>query len=91
MNILDSHGPSYVVAGSTTATGLSTWLNLIPTEIGKLATVVGIILSITLIVMHVRKMRQEARESALREAILEEQLRREKASNSAEATLRSVG
>jgi hypothetical protein len=91
MNILDSHGPSYVVSASTTVTGLSTWLNLIPSEIGKLATVVGIILSITLIVMHVRKMRQEARESALREEILREQLRREKASNSAEATLRSVG
>lgn len=91
MSILDSQPASYVVAGSTTATGLSTWLNLIPSEIGKLATVVGIILSITLIVMHVRKMRQEARESALREAILEEQLRREKASNSASETLRIVG
>jgi len=91
MSILDSQPTSYVVSASTTATGLSTWLNLIPSEIGKLATVVGIILSITLIVMHVRKMRQEARESALREAILEEQLRREKASNSAEAGLRIVG
>ena len=91
MNILDSQPTSYVVSASTTVTGLSTWLNLIPSEIGKLATVVGIILSITLIVMHVRKMRQEARESALREEILREQLRREKASNSAEAGLRSVG
>ena len=91
MSILDSQPTSYVVSASTTVTGLSTWLNLIPSEIGKLATVVGIILSITLIVMHVRKMRQEARESALREAILEEQLIREKASNSTEATLRIVG
>lgn len=91
MNLLDSQPTSIVVASGTTVTGLSTWLNLIPSEIGKLATVVGIILSITLIVMHVRKMRQEARESALREEILREQLRREKASNSAEATLRSVG
>lgn len=91
MSILDSQPVGYVVAGSTTATGLSTWLNLIPNEIGKLATLVGVILSITIIVMHVRKMRQEARESALREEILREQLRREKASNSAEATLRSVG
>lgn len=91
MSILESQPTSIVVASGTTVTGLSTWLNLIPSEIGKLATVVGIILSITLIVMHVRKMRQEARESALREEILREQLRREKASNSAEATLRSVG
>lgn len=90
MSILDSQPTSYVVSASTTVTGLSTWLNLIPSEIGKLATVVGIILSITLIVMHVRKMRQEARESALREAILSEQLRREKASNSASETLRIV-
>jgi hypothetical protein len=91
MSILDSQPTSYVVSASTTVTGLSTWLNLIPSEIGKLATVVGIILSITLIVMHVRKMRQEARESALREEILREQLRREKASNSGEAGLRIVG
>lgn len=98
MSILDSQPVGYVVAGSTTATGLSTWLNLIPNEIGKLATLVGVILSITIIVMHIRRMRldaekaqQDARESALREAILEEQLRREKASTSAEATLRSVG
>lgn len=90
MSILDSQPVGYVVAGSTTATGLSTWLNLIPNEIGKLATLVGVILSITIIVMHIRKMRQEARESALREAILSEQLRREKASNSAEAALRIV-
>lgn len=91
MSILESQPASYAVAGSTTVTGLSTWLNLIPTEIGKLATVVGIILSITLVVVNIRKMRQEARESALREAILAEQLRREKASNSAEASLRVVG
>lgn len=91
MSILDSQPTSYVVAGSTTATGLSTWLNLIPSEIGKLATLVGIVLSVTLIVMHIRKMRQEARESALREDILREQLRREKASNSASEALKKVG
>ncbi len=90
MSILDSQPVGYAVAGGTTVSGLSTWLNLIPNEIGKLATLVGVILSITIIIMHVRKMRQEARESALREAILEEQLRREKASNSASETLRIV-
>lgn len=90
MSILDSQPASYVVASGTTGTGLATWLNLIPNEIGKLATLVGIVLSVVLIVMHIRKMRQEARESALRESILSEQLKREKASNSAEAGLRSV-
>lgn len=79
MSLLDSQPTGHIVAGGTMTTGLATWLNMIPAEIGKLATVVGIVLSIVLIVMHIRKIRQDARESALREEILREQLRKERA------------
>lgn len=63
-----------VVATGTGGSGLGTWLDMIPNEIGKLATLVGIILSMVLIVMHLRKMRQEARESRLREELLRAQI-----------------
>lgn len=43
------------VAVGTTATGLGTVLDIIPDDIGKLATVVGIMLSCVLIYVHLRK------------------------------------
>ena len=90
MSVLDSQPAGHLVAGGTMGTGLATWLNLIPNEIGKLATLVGIILSVVLIIMHTRKIRQDARESSLREALLQEQLKREKASNSASEAMRRI-
>ena len=44
-----------IVATGTISTGLGSVLDLIPNEIGKLATVVGILLSIVLIYTHSRK------------------------------------
>lgn len=41
-----------VVAG-TTSTGVGTWLDWIPNDIGKLASLVGILLSLVLIAVHV--------------------------------------
>lgn len=48
-----------VVSGLTTGTGLGTVLDYIPDDIGKLATLVGIVLSIVLIRNHWRKGRAE--------------------------------
>ena len=42
-----------LIASATTTTGLGTFLDWIPTDIGKLATLVGILLSIVLIYTHV--------------------------------------
>jgi hypothetical protein len=62
------------VATTTTGTGLATWMQMIPNDIGKLATVVGIVLSLVLILSHVLKIRQDLREAALREALLIKQI-----------------
>ena len=71
----------------TTGTGLGTILDAIPNDIGKLATVVGIILSSVLIYTHSRKGRIEYEKTQLEILILKETeseriesaLRREKA------------
>lgn len=47
------------VATTTTGTGLATFLDIIPDGIGKLATLVGIVLSCVLIYTHLRKGRAE--------------------------------
>lgn len=71
----------YIVGTGTTTSGLGTWMDMIPNDIGKLATLVGICLSLVLIVMHLRKMRQDtveaagrAREQALKEELLRAQI-----------------
>jgi len=43
-----------VVAATTTGSGISTYLEMIPSEIGKVATLIGIILSTVLIYTHIR-------------------------------------
>ncbi len=53
------------VATGTTASGLSSLLEIIPDDIGKLATVVGIALSLVLIYFHIRKGRLEKRKLEL--------------------------
>lgn len=63
-----------LTAGGTISTGLGSWLDYIPNDIGKVATLVGIVLSTVMIVMYIRKIAQDAKESALREQILQEQL-----------------
>lgn len=64
----------YIVGTGTTTSGLGTWMDMIPNDIGKLATLVGICLSLVLIVMHLRKMRQDTAEGRLREELLRAQI-----------------
>lgn len=47
------------IATSTVGTGISSWLDLIPDDIGKLATVVGIVLSVILIYANILKIGAE--------------------------------
>lgn len=56
----------------TTGTGVGTFLDLIPNDIGKLATLVGIILSSVLIYTHWRKGRIEYKKTQLEITILME-------------------
>lgn len=58
------------IASSTIGTGMGTVLDLIPDDIGKLATVVGIILSSVLIYTHWRKGRIDYKKTQLEIKIL---------------------
>jgi hypothetical protein len=58
------------VAAATTGTGLGTILDLIPENIGKLATLIGIVLSLVLIYTHWRKGRIEYEKTRLEIMIL---------------------
>lgn len=58
------------VSAMTTGTGLGTFLDMIPNDIGKLATLVGIALSLVLMYTHWRKGRIEYRKTQLEIKIL---------------------
>ncbi len=62
-----------VVSAVTTGTGLGTILDLIPNDIGKLATLVGIVLSVVLIQNHWRKGRAEYTKLQLEIKVLKRQ------------------
>lgn len=64
------------VAGGTTAAGTAQFLNLIPDDIGKLASVVGIVLSLVLIVANVIKIRQDLQKGRLEMEALRAQIKR---------------
>ncbi len=59
MRILTDPKAGASVAGATTGSGLADWLNWIPDDIGKLATVAGILLSAVLIWTHIARCRME--------------------------------
>ncbi len=44
------------VAATTVSTGVSTWFDLIPDDIGKLASLAGLVLTVILIVIHTYKL-----------------------------------
>ena len=68
---------AYAVASTTSAAGFGTVLELIPNDIGKLATLVGIVLSIVLIATHARIYKKTGLElRALRDAEAERQEQR---------------
>lgn len=48
---------AHVVALGTTGTGMATFLDYIPSDIGKLATILGMVLTIILIANHAMKLR----------------------------------
>lgn len=56
-------GPKTAVAVSvsTTATGSLTWFDVIPDDIGKLASLAGFVLSVVLIINHIRRSNLEVR------------------------------
>lgn len=66
------------VATATTGTGLAAWLEKIPPDIGKLATLVGIVLSCVLIFTHIKRYVIDKRLKDLQIAKLEAELEKER-------------
>ena len=71
-----------LVAMATTGTGVGTIFDIIPDDIGKLATLVGIILSSILIYKHAKLLKQDAEKNKIELEILKER-RREQLENAA--------
>lgn len=55
----------WVVAGGTTMTGSAKWMGILQSHAGTVATCLGIILTLVLIVVHIRRMKQDARAAEL--------------------------
>lgn len=54
-SVLQSPKAAAIVSTSTVSSGIADILGIIPDDIGKLATLVGIVLSVVLIYTHLRK------------------------------------
>lgn len=63
------------ISAGTVSTGVGTWFDLIPSDIGKLAALVGVILSTVLIVVHLRNSRIHHKKIELEIAIMEQKER----------------
>lgn len=55
----------WVVAGGTTATGSANWLGIIQSHAGTVATCVGILLTLVLIVVHIKRIRHDSQAAEL--------------------------
>jgi hypothetical protein len=58
------------VSGGTVASGLGTWTDAIPNDIGKVATLIGAILSLIMIYVSLKKNAREAAEFEIKLHIL---------------------
>ena len=65
------------ISASTTSTGLATFLEWIPADIGKLGTLVGILLSSVLIYVHLKKGKLESEKTTLEIQILKDKIKYE--------------
>lgn len=63
---------------TTTASGVSTWFGWLPSDIGKIATVFGALLSLVLIVVHIRKGIHEWKEDKKKSIEAEAERQRER-------------
>lgn len=61
MHVAESGKAALTTATATVVTGTGSWLEYIPEDIGKLGVLVGIMLSVTLIVVHIRREIRDAK------------------------------
>lgn len=62
------------VASATWSSGLAAAFEVIPEDMGKLSAVVGIVLSIVLLITHIKKDRRDTEKHTLEVLLLKEQL-----------------
>lgn len=74
-NVTNDPIVGHVVATSTIGVSMSNILNLIPNEIGKLGALCGILLSLVLIVVHLRKSAMESKLTDAQLKLTEAQLK----------------
>jgi hypothetical protein len=74
-SLTSSPATGATVATGTAGAGFGAWLDLIPNEIAKLASLVGIVLSIVLIYVHCRKHSAETAEHKSKMAIYDAKLK----------------
>lgn len=75
VEVLQNPKTGVAVSTTTTGSGLGTVLDLIPNDIGKLATVVGILLSLTIIYVHIARLRMDKQRNELELEILRQKER----------------
>lgn len=63
-----------VTATTTTASGIATWNELIPIDVGLVGAIAGALLSIVLIITHVLKNKRDAEKHKLELEILKQRL-----------------
>ena len=73
-SIVESFRTAFMVASATVASGAATLLEKIPTDIGKIASSLGIVLTCVLIYVHVSRELRERRKYALEEQLLQRQI-----------------
>ncbi len=64
-------------SAATVTTGSATWLEWIPSDIGKLATLIGLILSSVLIYTHLQKLQRDRERHEIEMAIKRKELENE--------------
>lgn len=75
--IIQSPKAGHVVAMTTTTTGVGTILDLIPDDIGKLATLCGIVLTVVLVYVHIQRWRLDKEKYQIERQLLQEKLSKE--------------
>lgn len=74
-DILDDVKTAVSVAIATCGSGVATFLEMIPTDIGKVATLMGVVLSIVLIYTHLKKSRLMEEKHKLEMELLHKQIK----------------
>jgi len=73
-HLADNPKTGQIIAGVTVASGVSTWADWLPTDLGKIATFVGIVLSLVVIYVTIQRERRERRRAELEQENLRMEL-----------------